>query len=79
MRALLIVICAAVLQHVTGFSIMRPKSFRLEALMAKKDKKASTYKAPAGTFTIDKVLLRLLQHLHDESCSNQYQTTSITD
>jgi hypothetical protein len=66
MRALLIVICAAVLQHVSGFSLIRPKTFRLERLMAKKDKKASTYKAPAGKVTMNKVLIRLLQHHHDE-------------
>jgi hypothetical protein len=52
MRALLIVICAAALQHISGFSLIRPKTFRLETLMAKKDKKASTYKAPAGTVTM---------------------------
>ena len=52
MRALLIVICAAALQHISGFSLIRSKTFRLATLMAKKDKKASTYKAPAGTVTM---------------------------
>ena len=48
MRAILLVIVAVVLNHVSCFTLVRPKTFRLENLFAKKDKKASTYKAPAG-------------------------------
>ena len=48
MKLLLLAVCASVLQHVCAFSIVRPNSFRLSVLSAKKDKKASTYKPAAG-------------------------------
>ena len=49
MKLLFLAVCAAVLQHVSAFSVVRPNSFRLSVLSAKKDKIASTYKPAAGS------------------------------
>ena len=48
MRALLVILLAFAIENVSSFSVVRPKTFRMAKLSAKKDKKASTYKATAG-------------------------------
>ena len=48
MRTFLVFLLAAALENAASFNLVRHRAFQMESLLAKKDKKASTYKPTAG-------------------------------